>query len=146
MDVGPPGRASGRAARSWYGLVARRQERSQTTYRPAALPVLRSATVMRPGHFFLLALLIGFLSYRVALATFPSEQMWVPTPEGRAGTHFDAVTGMMVLPPSGFYSYPESGMIAHWYRSALFGLAVVPLAFIALWWLGRRRRRDLPAG
>ena len=113
--------------------------------------MLRSASVMRPGHFILLALLIGFLSYRVALATFPTDQMWVQTPDGRAGTHFDAVTGIMVLPPSGFHTYPESGMIAHWYRSALFGLAVVPLAFvplafIALWWFGRRRRRDLPVG
>jgi hypothetical protein len=102
--------------------------------------VLRSASVMRPGHFFLLALLIGFLSYRAALATFPSERMWAQTPEGRVDTHFDAVTGIMVSPPA--YAYPESGMYAHWFRSAMFGFAVVPLSFIALWWLARRRRAD----
>ena len=95
---------------------------------------------MRPGHFFLLALLIGFLSYRAALATFPSERMWAQTPEGRVDTHFDAVTGIMVSPPA--YTYPESGMYAHWFRSAMFGFAVVPLFFIALWWLARRRRAE----
>jgi hypothetical protein len=100
---------------------------------------------MRLGHFFLLALLIGFLSYRVALATFPTGEMWAQTVEGHVGTHFDAVTGIVVSLPS-FQLYPESPMLAHWYRSALFGLAVVPLAFIALWWLARRRRSDLPAG
>ena len=98
---------------------------------------------MRPGHFFLLALLIGFLSYRAALATFPSERMWAQTPEGRVVTHFDAVTGIMVSPPA--YTYPESGMYPHWWRSVLFGLGVAFWAFIVLWWLGRRRRRDLPA-
>ena len=109
--------------------------------------MLRSATVMRPGHFFLralsigfLALLIGFLSYRAALATFPSERMWAQTPEGRVATHFDAVTGIMVSPPA--YPYPESGMYTHWIRSAMFGLAVVPLACIALWWIGRIKSRS----
>jgi hypothetical protein len=96
-----------------------------------------------------LALLVGFLSYRTALATMPREQVSTfsrTCPGTVVDAHFDAVTGFPVPPGctrSGVGEmslYAGTEMYAHWSRSFWFGLAVVPIAFIALWWFGRWRR------
>ena len=103
---------------------------------------------------FALALLVGFLCYRVALATMPPEHYdgaSVPSCTGTVSpAHFDPLTGIP-LPPtcssgdrrgtSGLWAGGE--MYAHFERSYQLGLAVVPVAFVALWWFGRRRRSGL---
>ena len=97
-----------------------------------------------------LALLIGFVSYRAALVVMPIEDSdkFATCTNGTVFTaHFNLVTGYPFASGCSnsdgegwMYTYPGAPVIEHWFRSVLFGLAVVPLAFIALWWFGRRRR------
>ena len=95
-----------------------------------------------------LALLIGFVSYRAALVVMPIED------SGKVATctngtvftaHFNLVTGFPFA--SGctnsdgggwMYTYPGAPVIEHWFRSLLFGLGVAALAFVALWRIRRR--------
>ena len=114
------------------------------------MSLLGFAAMRRVFTTLALALLVGFLSYRVALATMPPEQYRAVSVPDCAGivspAHFDWVTGLPI-PSSctnsdgqGFAMlYASAGMYEHFARSWWFGLGVVPLAFVALWWLGRRR-------
>lgn len=97
-----------------------------------------------------LALLIGFVSYRVALATLPAERFGAasaPTCIGIVSpAHFDTLTGFPVTSScrdsesrGASMLYASAEMYGHFQRSVSFGLGVVPVAFIALWWFGRRR-------
>jgi hypothetical protein len=92
-----------------------------------------------------LALLVGFLAYRVALAAIPSDVTWATpnsrdAPNGREAPQFDALTGWLIVPDSGVYAnYVEP--LVYWWSSALMGLGVAVLAFVVVFvWLGRRRR------
>jgi hypothetical protein len=103
-----------------------------------------------------LALLVGFFLYRVALVAVPTEQYVGTTKTCAEGGSvprplFDALTG---LPGGVVYSCANEGSHAaiawgpmelellggHWGRAALYGLSGAVLAFMVLWWAGRRRR------
>jgi hypothetical protein len=92
-----------------------------------------------------LALLIGFGSYRTALAVAaPGRTSLAICGDGKVSALFDTLTGF----PWGWACARSDGLgevqyspdlEAHWVRSVVFGLAVVPLALVALSWLRRRR-------
>lgn len=111
---------------------------------------LSGGRMRRSTTILALALLVGFLSYRAALATMPGDQMWT-FPRTCPGTvvdaHFDAVTGFPVPPGctrSGGATevslYAGTEMYGHFAGSFMLGLAVVPIAFVVVWWFGHRRR------
>jgi hypothetical protein len=93
-----------------------------------------------------LAVLLGFVAYRATLLTMSSEQASSPSPfagcSNAAPPHFDPWTG--VPKP---WSCPETGasllyaapaLYEHFQGSVWVGLAIVPIAFMALrWWRGR---------
>jgi hypothetical protein len=93
----------------------------------------------------LLALLIGFVSYRAALAVAaPGRTSLAICGDAKVSALFDTLTGF----PYGWTCARTDGLgevqyspelEAHWVRSVVFGLAVVPLALVAVWWLRRRR-------
>ena len=100
-----------------------------------------------------LALVLGFVSYRVALAALPSEPP--------AGSSVSAICAEGSLPRGLFdplTGLPEGAVVgcgrdgvaavqyspslqAAWMRAASVGLVAAGVALVALWWLGRRLRR-----
>ena len=92
-----------------------------------------------------LALLIGFVSYRAALAVAAPRRISLDIcGDAKVSALFDTLTGF----PSGWTCARSDGsgevqyspdLEAHWLRSVVFGLAVVPFAFAAVWWFRRRR-------
>ena len=97
-----------------------------------------------------LALVIGFLSYRVALAVIASDLHAGPATSicpatGTRQPRFEALTG---LPEGWEISCPNidgliqysPDLVGRWQRSLPFGLAGAGLTLIGLWWHGRRRR------
>jgi len=107
---------------------------------------------MNRSGVFVLALLIGFLVYRIALTTLPLDQ-WIVSTCPLPGTvlgksdfsnavEFDPVTGFPVLPPCTF-AYPLDAVTrahSHWLGSLLLGLATV---IVLTWWPAYRGRRNL---
>ena len=96
-----------------------------------------------------LALVIGLLSYRAALATMPERIGGDPLPDCPGivtPAHFDLMTGFPVPAgctyaegPGVLLLYASADMYDHFNRSLRFGLAVLLFAFVALWWLARRQ-------
>lgn len=106
--------------------------------------------MLRKAAPVLLALVIGFVMYRAALATMPADQYGAASVPSCTGTvspaRFDGVTGLPV--PSSCTAgdgkgasmlYASAEMYGHFQRSVLVGFAGAALALVVLWWSGRRR-------
>jgi hypothetical protein len=93
-----------------------------------------------------LALLIGFVSYRTALAVAaPGRTSLAICGDGKVSALFDTLTGF----PDGWTCARSDGLVevqyspdleAHWFRSVLLGLGVALVSFVALWSRARRRQ------